>query len=261
MKQLTTYFRYFWEFLKHGDLVSIISSASYLLFRKSHGKDRIIKSSIGTFYCRKKTNDFQFANYKYEWGVKKYLLDNLHTFSVFIDGGSCIGDYCILLSQYNKRCIAFEPVMQNFNTLNKNLELNKLTKEVLTFPYGLGAKNEQPGFVFNPVNTGASHIAKNGEAGNCIAEIRTFDSVFHSLNIIPDEHILMKLDLEGMEPEAIIGAKNFIIQCLNITLVIEVKHVGEEPVKSALNKIATFEYGIVDAYNIFARKITTPPFN
>ncbi len=261
MKLLTTCFRYFWEFLKHGDVVSIINSASYLLFRKSHGKDRIIKTSIGTFCCRKNTNDFLFANYKYEWGVKKYLIDNLSAFSVFIDGGACIGDYCILLSQYNKRCIAFEPVMQNFNTLNINLELNKLTKEVLTFPYGLGAKNEQSGFVFDPVNTGASHIAKNGEAGNCIAEIRSFDSLFHSLHIHPDEHIMIKLDVEGMEPEAIKGARYFISQYPHITLVIEDIHTGEESIKKVLDEIALFEYGIVDEFNIFAKKCNNQPTN
>jgi FkbM family methyltransferase len=247
VKKLRTYFRYLWEYLKHGDLVSIANSVSYLLFRKSHRKDRIIRSSIGTFYCRKKTNDFQYANYKYEWGVKRYLIENR--------------DYCILLARYNKRCFAFEPVIVNFNILNKNVGLNKLTNKVVSFPFGLGSRDETAGFVFDPVNTGASHLARNGEAVNCTVEIRTLDSVFHQLSIEPEEPVLLKLDMEGMEPDAIRGAEKFLSLYKNITLVIENKEVGQEPIKSALNKIANFEYGIVDEFNIFAKKIITQSTN
>ena len=255
MKKIKTYFRYLWEYLRHGDIISIVSSVKYLLFRTSHGKDRIIKTSVGTFFCRKNTNDFQFANYGYEWGVKKYLLDNRNSYAVFIDGGACVGDYCVLLSRYGIRCIAFEPVMETFNVLVKNFELNSLTDKILAFPYGLGAENGQADFVFNPVNTGASHIATDRHEKDFQVNIRTLDSLIPSMAIHPKEHILVKLDVEGMEPDAIRGAKNFILQYPNITFVIEDKHIGEDSIRKALNEIATFEYGIVDEFNIFAKKV------
>jgi FkbM family methyltransferase len=256
MKKLKTYTRYFFEYLKHGDIVSIIAAIRYLTTHTSHKENRIIQTSIGTFFCRKNTNDFQFANYKYEWGVKKYLLDNVQAYSVFIDGGACIGDYCILLSKKNIRCIAIEPVMANFQVLTKNLELNNLTHEIATFPFGLGEKNEQAHFVFNAVNTGASHYAKDGHRKDCDVDIRTLDSVFNSMEIKTSESILVKLDIEGMEAEAIRGAKNFILQYPSLIFVIEDKHIGEETIKNELNKIARFEYGIVDEFNIFAKKIS-----
>ena len=255
MKKIKTYFRYFLEYLKHGDMISIASAVRYLLFKTSHGKDRIIKTSIGSFFCRKSTNDFQFANYGYEWGVKKYLLDNRHTFSVFIDGGACIGDYCVLLSRFNIRCIAFEPVIENFNVLTKNLKLNDLTNEIQAFSFGLGSKNEHAAFVFNPVNTGASHLADLGQVPDCQVEIRTLDSLLPALAINQEAHILVKLDVEGMEAEAIRGAKNFITEYPNITFVIEDKHIGEESIRKELNEIAQFEYGVVDEFNIFAKKL------
>ena len=80
MKKLKTYFWYLVEYLKYGDFLSIIASARYLFNKSSHRRDRVIRTSIGTFFCRKNTNDFQFANFHYEWGVKKYLLDHKKDF-------------------------------------------------------------------------------------------------------------------------------------------------------------------------------------
>ncbi|MEI7662523.1 MAG: hypothetical protein WCK34_10005, partial [Bacteroidota bacterium] len=74
MKKLKTYSRYFFDYLKHGDFLSIVASIRYLVNKTSHKNDRIIRTSIGKFYCRKNTNDFQFANWGYEWGVKQFLL-------------------------------------------------------------------------------------------------------------------------------------------------------------------------------------------
>lgn len=258
---MITYFRYFIEYLKHGDFKSIIYSVNYMLFRNSHKNDRVINTSIGTFFCRKNTNDFQFANFKYEWGVKKFLLDNLDSFSLFIDGGACVGDYSILLSKHGKRCLAFEPVSENFKVLVKNFELNGLTNECLALPYGLGDKNYIADFVFNPVNTGASHIAKDGEKANCQVEIRTFDSLLPLLKIAKEEHVCIKLDLESMELEALRGAENFIKYHPNIMFVIEDRYIKQEFINNELSKLAMFEFGIVDEFNIFAKKVKQTHFN
>lgn len=255
MKKLNIYFKYFYEYLKFGDFRSLAASVKYLLNKTSHGKDRIIRTSVGTFFCRKNTNDFQFANYAYEWGVKKFLLDHKSEYSVFIDGGACIGDYSILLSRYNIRCIAFEPVLNNFEVLKKNLELNNLKSKVEAFPIGLGDHNACADFVFNPVNTGASHIANDAEKGDCNTEICMFDSLFLDLNINIHENIFFKLDVEGMEAEAIRGASDFIRYFPNLTFVIEDKHSGEGSIKESLSKIAKFEFGIIDEFNIYARKV------
>jgi hypothetical protein len=140
MNTLIIYLRYLFEYLKFGDFISVIASFRYVVSRKSHKSDRIIRTSIGTFFCRKNTNDFQFANYAYEWNVKKYILDHHHDYSVFIDGGACIGEYCIMLANNGMRCYAFEPVKENYAVLTKNLELNNLTSEIKTFPLDWGIK-------------------------------------------------------------------------------------------------------------------------
>ncbi len=255
MRKLVVYFRYFSEYFKHCDFVSIISSVRYLINRTSHKSNRIINTTVGTFFCRKNTNDFQFANYAYEWNVKKFFLDHLADYTVFIDGGSCIGDYSILLSKHGIRCFAFEPVPDTFSVLYKNLELNNLQSVIHAFPYGLGVENARVDFVVNSVNTGASHIARNGKPGNCKVNIRTFDSVFNDLNLLPEDRILFKLDVEGMEAEAISGAATFIQSFHNITFIIENEHSSMEMVKETLSGIAVFEYGVVDKFNFFAKKL------
>jgi len=254
MNKILTYLRYFYDYLLHGDFRSILASVRYVLFGTSHKTDRIISTAAGTYFCRKNTNDFQLANFYYEWGVRKYLLSHQKKFSVFIDGGACTGSYSLLFAARGKRCIAFEPVSSNYNIINKNLELNKLEHEVVVFPYGLGAANARAGFAFNPVNTGASHKIENMTEADQFVEIRTLDSLMPEMAIGSDERIMIKLDVEGMEVEAIKGAADFIRHYPNITFVIEDKHSGESLIKDALNEIAGFDYGIVDEYNIYAKK-------
>jgi FkbM family methyltransferase len=255
MRKLIIYLRYVFEYLKFGDITSVIASFKYVLYRTSHKNDRIIKTSIGTFFCRKNTNDFQFANYAYEWSVKKFILDHHQEYNVYIDGGACIGEYSILLAGKNIRCIAFEPVKSTFDCMVKNMELNGLTSKIQCFPLGLGDKNEHVNFVFNPINTGASHFSSGNKSGDCAVEIRTFDSILPGLNLHIDDSILFKLDVEGMEPRALLGAKDFIKRCKHITFIVEAKLSGENLIKDILNGIALFEFGKVDDFNIYARKI------
>lgn len=255
MNKIATYTYYFWDYFKNGDVHSILTSIKYVINKTSHHSDRIITTSIGTFHCRKNTNDFQFANFYYEWGVKKYILQNKKEYNVFIDGGACIGDYDVMLAKHNLRCIAIEPDQRNFDAMQKNLELNHLETAIKTFCCGLGAKNQQAKILFDPINTGASRVIKEGELDGTMVQIRTFDSLLPEMNLSNEDHILFKLDVEGMEVEAIIGATEFIRLYPNITFVIEDKHTGVDPIKETLSQIASFEFGKVDAFNIYAKKI------
>jgi len=220
LSKILTYSRYLFDYLKHGDVVSIVASVKYVINKTSHRSDRIIQTSVGKFYCRKNTNDFQFANLYYEWGVKKFILDRKNEFSVFIDVGACVGDYSILLAKMNKQCFAFELVSHNIKTIKKNLELNDLYNKVKFFPYGLGDADYSASFSFDQI-----------------------------------ERIFIKLDVEGMETEAIRGAFNFIMYYPNITIIVEEKHSGQFPIKDTLSDIALFEFGRVDELNIYAKKI------
>lgn len=254
MNKIITYTRYFLSYLKNKDLRSVAASVNFLLKRPTHKTDRIIKSSIGTFYCRKNTNDFQFANYYYEWSVKKMVLKLLPSYTVFLDGGACTGDYSILLAKKGIRCFAFEPVRDTFSVLKKNLELNDLQDKVKAYSFGLGNTQENVRFEIDTVNTGASHKTIKTSGSQEMVEIRTLDSILPEMSIRPEETILLKLDVEGMEVEAIQGAKTLIRDYPNLTLIVEMKHCGPRLIEEALNTIAPFTCKRLDAYNLIATR-------
>jgi hypothetical protein len=63
------------------------------------------------------------------------------------------------------------------------------------------------------------------------------------------------LDVEGMEAEALQGSANFIRQYPNITYILEEKFTGKALIQSILDNLGTFEYGMVDKLNMYARKV------
>jgi methyltransferase, FkbM family len=256
LEKAVTYLWYLIEYLKFGDIRSVANAVSYLLFKKSHSTDRILKTSTGLYFCRKQTNDFQFANFRYEWNVKQFVLDRISEYNVFIDGGACNGEYSIWLAQNGYRCFAFEPVQSNFEVILKNIELNHLDEKVKAFPYGLGDKKSELRIAFNPINTGASSLKSDQFSGEpMVAKIDTFDSFLPQLNINLSDKILFKLDVEGMEAEAIAGTTKLVSSFDEVLFLIEVKHSGRQKVVDALNTLGRFEIGDIDSLNIYARKI------
>ncbi|MBL7903611.1 MAG: FkbM family methyltransferase [Bacteroidales bacterium] len=254
MRKINIYYNYITEFLRYRDFISIIASVNYLFTKKSHSKDRVVNTGIGKFYCRKNTNDFLFANFAYEKSVKRFIFKNLKKFDIFFDGGACIGDYSILMAKSGLKCFAFEPVSDSYRVLSRNIQLNDAGALIQSFPFGLSNDNHSVFFVFNPVNTGDSHIDRHGGSGNCEVEVKTLDSVFKAFNLNSSNRVLFKLDVEGMEMEALQGAKEFISFFDNITFIVESAHTPVSLIKETLDRYASFDYGTVDEYNMFAIK-------
>jgi FkbM family methyltransferase len=144
---------------------------------------------------------------------------------------------------------------KNYEVLVKNLQMNNLINQVMTIPAALGNENMPVRFKYNRVNTGASCIDLENKPDSYPVELRTFDSLLTKFNIGKDEHILFKLDVEGMEAEALQGSANFIRQYPHITYILEEKFTGRALIQSILDKLGTFEYGMVDKLNMYARKV------
>lgn len=258
LHKLPTYYRYFKEYLRFGDLLSIRDAMRYELHRKGSKKNRILKSRIGKIHARKGTNDFQFANFYYEWNVKRFILKNHHNYHYFFDIGAGIGEYGMLMAEKGKKVFLFEPLESSYRTISMNLKSNRLTN-IEAFNFGLGKENFQTSFVVNPVNTGASyallpgeHIPENFKLTK--VEIRKLDDIMLDLNIDFSKPVLMKIDVEGMEEDVLKGAKNFLKQCQNIMLILEDTHSGNTPIKKTLFSIGDFDAGRVDDLNMYAIK-------
>ena len=226
----------------------------YMFTHRLPQKDYEARSGMGKFLIRKNTIDFQFINYAYEKSIKDYLVKNLDSFDVFIDVGACIGEYDVWLAGHGKRCIAIEPV--NFGSLKRNVELNKVTDKVKIFCCGVGDQKDRVYFDIpggTSGNMGAACINRASDKAPNV-DIERIDDLISQCNLSPDDRIIMKLDVEGMEPEAIRGAAGFIRSCKHLRVIYE--HFIEDNYRNdkALLAIGDFEFSSVDSVNRLALK-------
>ena len=262
MGKIKTFLQYTKDFIKHGEYRYILSSIRYILTGKTTRKTRSYKSSLGSFIVRKGTLDFQFANYAYESNVKKFVYGELKNYNVFLDIGANIGTYSIIPANEGLKVVAFEPVKSNYEALVTNLKLNNYQDTVITYPIALGKTNTKANFTLDMINTGASHLTEYADITEVIEnpefediEIVRFDDISHELKIDLSDKVFMKIDVEGMEPDVLIGAEKFIKNHPNILVIIETIHSGEDNLKKLFSSLANFEFIEVDDLNMAARKI------
>lgn len=245
------YLRYFYEYLKYYDFKSLWASLRYVFTHKLPTSDFKAVSGMGKFIIRKNTTDFQFINYAYEKSIKDYLKHNIHSFDVFIDLGACIGEYCIWLAREGKYCIAVEPV--NWQGLKENIALNGLQERIKVFTCGVGEKKEHVFFNIPEGVKSSSHLARNS-TNDPNVEIDTLDNILSTINLPKEARILMKLDVEGMEPEAIRGAKILISTYKDLRIIYE--HFLEDDYRNdkSLLEICDFSFENLDTVNRLATK-------
>jgi FkbM family methyltransferase len=145
----------------------------------------------------------------------KTALDNIETDSA-LDIGANIGYIsCFMAKQYpNITLHAFEPVLGNVKVLEKNIKLNNLNN-VIVHAFGLGRKKQTILAAWDPDNRGSAFITKPGEKHNRYIEhdkvsVRVLDDEISELDLKKCK--LIKLDIEGYEPEFIKGSRQFISQ-------------------------------------------------
>jgi FkbM family methyltransferase len=255
MKKLITFGRYLKDFIRNRQFVFILTSFKYELLGKTTRKDRLYKSDLGLFYSRKGSLDFQFGNYAYEWNVKTHVLKYIDKYDTFLDIGANIGTYSIMLAGKGYNCYAFEPVKTNFNALSINILLNKYNNVIKPYNIGLGSETKEVSFIFDPINTGASHINDHNEEGiETNVKIYPLDEIYNDLEIDKDAKVLCKIDVEGMEVDVVKGAKEFLRSFNNLHLILETDHSGVEPIKEALKEVGDFDFIEIDNLNIAAIK-------
>ncbi len=245
------YFLYFTEYLKYGDFKSLGASLRYMFAHKLPRFDYQTSSGMGKFIIRKNSQDFQFINYAYEKAIKDFFVSQIDTFDVFIDVGACIGEYDIWLARQGKRCVAIEPV--SFAGLRRNIELNKVEDKIVTFQCGAGAQKERVYFEILENYLGASHFDPEADKEPNV-DIEKLDDLLKRANLSDSDRIIMKLDIEGMEPQAIEGAKEFIASRKDLRIIYE--HFQEDNYRNdkALLAIADFTFQNLDKVNRLAIK-------
>jgi FkbM family methyltransferase len=263
MHKIFTFIRYLKDYLQFGQIRLVVSSIVFLVTRKSVIETRICRGKLGYFLHRKGTLDFQFGNFAYEWPVKKFMLDNYKDRDVFIDIGANMGTYTLMMQKFGVKTFSFEPAKANFKALNINLMLNNFENKAVVYNLGLGSKRSRELFVYDPVNTGASHLNSvevydhdtDGRGKMDEVDIVMLDEMIDTMAISTTDRIMIKIDVEGMEKDVLLGAKEFVKKYQDVIIVIESVHSGEKELKSILDQIAVFEYIKVDKLNFGAKKI------
>ncbi len=139
----------------------------------------------------------------YEFEESLFLLHLLRKEDVFMDIGANLGHYSLLVSGLKKcKTIAVEPVPATFNQFVRNIELNKL--QDLIEPIQKGIANTNDTLYFSSDRNTMDRIVKANYPYAVKVSVTTLDS------IAKKTPTAMKLDVEGYEYFALIGAKNIL---------------------------------------------------
>ncbi|MFD1628601.1 FkbM family methyltransferase [Pseudopedobacter beijingensis] len=166
----------------------------------------IVKNFIGNvrFYAKKGLTGITGNIYTglHEFEDMSFLLHFLRPEDTFFDIGANVGSYSLLASGFvGANSITFEPSLQTFNILLRNIKLNNLETKISPLQLALGRECGKLAFT-TKYDTG-NHIVtidKNGN-NNIIVEVKKLD------DFIKKSPILLKIDVEGFETEVLNGGK------------------------------------------------------
>jgi FkbM family methyltransferase len=169
-------------------------------------------------------NHFEYPVFFHKLGLKElpqHVLARIKGKDI-IDGGAYIGDSALILEELSPRTIyAFEALKENFDMLNKTIQLNGL-RNVVPLKKGLGKKEGNMKII--PFGS-ASFLAEifGEDAGESVEMISVDDFVNET-----GAHVgLIKLDVEGSELDVLTGAKETIKEYKPV-LVVSVYHRGQD---------------------------------
>ncbi len=150
---------------------------------------------------------------------RELIINNLtNKKNVFIDCGANSGFYSLDVSTKvnNVEIFAFEPSIKEFDFLKRNIEINNI-KNIKPIKLALG--NEIGEIYFNDMRSsnlnlasGGGYVSKNliDKTFSYKVKITTLNDYFSSIKFNNETSIFIKIDLEGYDFNAIIGATDLI---------------------------------------------------
>lgn len=143
----------------------------------------------------------------YEWEMLEDVGHRVPEGALIVDVGANIGNHTVFFSRVlGNPTLAIEPNPAALQQLRRNLSLNGVEDRVEVHGLALGA-GEGRGTVVDddPGNLGRAHV-KVGADGE--VRIRSLD------DLVGDRDVhLIKIDVEGMEPQVIEGARQTLLRC------------------------------------------------
>jgi FkbM family methyltransferase len=121
-----------------------------------------------------------------------------------LDLGANIGNHSLFFSDHFKHVHAFEPHERTFKVLSLN---SQLVSNITCHQVGLSDAAGRAHFLVNPANIGASRIVPAGTTGASEIRLTTLDAAVPGIAEIK----LIKVDVEGHDYAALVGAKETIL--------------------------------------------------
>src|SRR5262249_26056100 len=136
----------------------------------------------------------------HEFADMLFVLHFLRQGDLFLDVGANIGSYTVLASGVRgARTWAFEPDPVTAEALHKNVEVNDLSTLVNIYRLAVGSNCTDIRFTVGLDTT--NRVALDGDRDFRIVPQRPLDDLLHG-----NKPIMMKMDIEGYEDEALAGA-------------------------------------------------------
>jgi FkbM family methyltransferase len=176
------------------------------------------------FYCRNNKDDFKVMTIHEDDIIERFLPKDG---DIVVDIGAHIGLYTIISSKrvgFNGKVIAVEAHPENFEILNRNIQLNQLTN-VIALNYAAYSEEERLKLYlpsgesgFTKYNTIMPKFAKRDEKFIEVTA-KPLDKLLQSNGISAVNWI--KIDVEGAEFEVLKGAHNVLSDSKDIAILIE----------------------------------------
>lgn len=159
-------------------------------------------------------NEYEERQIKF---LKNYI--NKNKTEIFIDIGSNIGIYSLTIGKNFKKIkvLSFEPVYNTFDNLNYNIHLNRLTKKITTFNFGLSNSSGTKKMIAlkknNYIQSGgySFYIPKRRIDKNEVIE-QYKSKIGDNIVKFKNKNIIIKIDVEGYEKEVLYGLKKLLLQ-------------------------------------------------
>ena len=157
----------------------------------------------------------ELLNDGYERGTREIVDAHLRPGDLFIDIGAHWGVMSFAAATrwpHNVRVLAFEAHPENSARLFKGVQLNKLNDQIEVFATGVGARTALVPIAFN---TTMGHgllptMGRSRAAGALHVPVMAIDEILAKRADLEQRAVVMKIDVEGLEPEVIAGARNLI---------------------------------------------------
>jgi len=219
---------------------SVLSLLSFL----SSG---LILTRLGKRFKLSSFDDISHIRENYEAEIRHWF--NIEKGGVFVDVGSNIGFYSLLLSDKASWVLAFEPCLTTFLTLEHNLLLNK-SDNVLSYHIALSDIN---GNGLLNITDHSGHNSLKSISDKVLRKEEIFLKRFDDLKLSLDRIDLVKIDVEGAELDVLNGMVDS-IKKYSPNLIVEIKEPNVEGVQSFFDDNG---YTVVDRFgeNVYAKHL------